>query len=113
MVRLAPGFDADEREFDPRLSEASLQALRAERAADQNPGKFYVHYLRGLMHGDFGFSHSLRRPVSKLLAERGPVTLRLAGWGFIAGWALGLGLAIAAAQWRRALDLFSGSLCSL
>src|SRR5437899_6763417 len=78
MVRLAPGFDADEREFDARLSEASLQALRAERAADQNPGKFYVHYLRGLMHGDFGFSHSLRRPVSKLLAERGPVTLRLA-----------------------------------
>jgi peptide/nickel transport system permease protein len=113
MVRLAPGFDTDEREFDPRLNEASLRSLRAERAGDQNLGKFYLSYLTGLAHGEFGVSHSLRRPVSELLAERGPVTLKLAGWGLIAGWALGLGLAIAASQWKRALDLFSTSLCSL
>ncbi len=113
LIRLAPGFDTDEREFDPRLNEASLQSLRAERAADHNLGKFYLNYLAGLVHGEFGVSHSLRRPVSELLAERGPVTLELAGGGLMAGWAFGLGLAIAAAQWKRALELFSASLCSL
>src|SRR5215831_6644377 len=98
LIRLAPGFDADEREFDPRLNEASIRSLRTERAADYNLGKFYLNYLAGLVRGNFGISHSFRRPVSELLAERGPVTLELAGWGWMAGWALGLGLAIAAAH---------------
>jgi peptide/nickel transport system permease protein len=113
LIRFAPGFGSDEREFDPRLSEDSLRSLRAERAAEQNLGKFYLHYLAGLIHGEFGVSHSLRRPVSELLIERGPVTLQLAGWGLMAGWALGLGLAIATAQWKRTLELFAASLSSL
>jgi peptide/nickel transport system permease protein len=114
LVRLAPGFSVDERELDPRLSEASLQALRAARAADQNVPAFYWNYMRGLIRGEFGFSQSLRRPVSELLAERGPVTLELAGWGLAGGWALGLGMAVVAATGKRtALDLFSASLSSL
>src|SRR5215471_683752 len=88
LIRLAPGFESDEREFDPRLSEASLRSLREERAAEHNLGRFYLHYLAGLTHGEFGVSRSLRRPVSELLIERGPVTLQLAGWGLMAGWAL-------------------------
>src|SRR5215470_1787203 len=94
LIRLAPGFDSDEREFDPRLNEDSIRSLRAERAADQNLGRFYLHYLAGLIHGEFGVSRSLRRPVAELLIERGPVTLQLAGWGLMAGWAVGLGLAV-------------------
>src|SRR5712692_4641884 len=96
LIRLAPGFDTDEREFDPRLNEASLQSLRAERAADHNLGKFYLNYLAGLVHGEFGVSHSLRRPVSELLAERGPVTL--AG---LAAWPLRMGLGCATRMRRR------------
>ena len=64
LVRLAPGFDADEREFDPRLSEASLRAVRAERSGDQNLGKFYLNYLAALVHGDLGVSRSLRPTIS-------------------------------------------------
>jgi hypothetical protein len=37
LVRFAPGFDVDEREIDPRFSEASRQAVRAERAAWSRP----------------------------------------------------------------------------
>jgi peptide/nickel transport system permease protein len=113
LVRLAPGFDVDERELDPRLSEASLQSVRVERADERNLASFYWNYLRRLTHGDLGVSHSLRRPVAELLIERGPVTLRLAGWGLLGGWALGLSLAMAATAWKRvALDFFSVSFAS-
>ena len=36
LVRLAPGFDVDERQLDARLSEETLQLLRAERAGSAN-----------------------------------------------------------------------------
>src|SRR5689334_14437569 len=114
LVRLAPGFDADERELDPRLSEASRQSLRTERAGERNPVAFYWNYLGRLAHGDLGVSHSLRRPVTELLLERGPVTLRLAGWGLAGGWALGLSLAMMATMWKQGiLDFFSVSFASL
>ena len=114
LVRLAPGFDADERELDPRLSEASRQSLRTERTGERNPVAFYWNYLGRLAHGDLGVSHSLRRPVTELLLERGPVTLRLAGWGLAGGWALGLSLAMMATMWKQGiLDFFSVSFASL
>jgi peptide/nickel transport system permease protein len=107
LVRLAPGSDVDEREFDSRLNDDSRHAARESRAAERNLGRFYVGYLAGIMRGDFGVSHSLRRPVRELLAERGPVTLRLVTLGIAFGWVLGVVLAIAA--WRiRAVDLLSG-----
>jgi hypothetical protein len=36
LVRLAPGFDADERELDPHLNAQSVQALRDARRQDRN-----------------------------------------------------------------------------
>jgi peptide/nickel transport system permease protein len=114
LVRLAPGFDVDERELDPRLSEASLQSVREARVEERNLAAFYRNYLRRLGHGDLGVSHSLRRPVAELLRERGPVTLRLTGWGLTGGWVLGLGLAMTVVMWRRAaLDFFSTSLATI
>jgi peptide/nickel transport system permease protein len=114
LVRLAPGYGIDEREFDIRLSESSLESIRASRAAEHNLVMFYASYLGGLIHGNFGISHSLRRPVAELIKERGPVTLRLASVGLLGGWTLGLALALAAAQWKRTpLDLLSVSFCGL
>jgi peptide/nickel transport system permease protein len=113
LVRLAPGADSDERQFDPRFSAASVQALRESRVADRNLLRYYLNYLRGLAHGDFGTSYSLKRPVGELLADRGPATLRLAGTGLIAGWVLGLILAIAATQWKRATDVVASGFIAL
>jgi peptide/nickel transport system permease protein len=115
LVRLAPGADSDERDFDPRFTAASVQALHESRAADRNLGRYYVSYLRGLAHGDFGTSYSLKVPVRQLLIDRGPATLRLAGVGLIAGWVLGLAAAIVATQWKNvAIDaLTSGFLAVL
>ena len=84
LVRLAPGFDSDERELDPSLSAESVRALRQSRAGEHNILSFYASYLRGAFHGDLGTSHALGQPVQDLLRERWPVTVRVAGLGLAA-----------------------------
>ncbi len=101
LVRLAPGFDADERELDPSLSAESLRAIRAERTAQHNILHFYANYLRGALHGDLGTSQALGQPVGNLLRERWPVTLRVAGVGLLLGWLLASTLAFTACLWAR------------
>jgi peptide/nickel transport system permease protein len=101
LVRMAPGFDADERELDPGLSAESVRALHQARADEHNIFRFYAGYLRGAVHGDLGVSHALGQPVQTLLRERWPVTLRVAGVGLLLAWLLGSSLAFAACLWRH------------
>lgn len=101
LVRLAPGFDADERELNPSLSTESVRALRSERAGEHNIVRFYFDYLKGALHGDLGSSHALNQPVRDLLRERWPVTLRVAGIGLLLAWLLGTSMAFAACLWRH------------
>ena len=100
LVRLGPGFGVDERELDSRLSASSQQAIRTERARDNNIAAFYFRYLTGLLHGDFGFSRSLNRPVSELLKQRLPLTMVSLGYGVLAGVSIGLALALLTVWWR-------------
>ena len=100
LVRLGPGFAVDEREFDPRLNAQSIQAIRAERASDNNIALFYGRYLSGLVRGDLGFSRSLNRPVSELLKERLPLTLGSLAYGVLGGMSIGLILATASVWWH-------------
>jgi peptide/nickel transport system permease protein len=100
LVRLGPGFGVDERELDNRLSQESRQAIRAEHAVDNNIGMFYVRYLKGMIHGDLGFSRSLNRPVTELLRERLPLTLGSLAYGVLGGAGIGLALALLTACWR-------------
>jgi peptide/nickel transport system permease protein len=101
LVRLAPGFDVDEEQLDWRLNSESVEALRQARARDRNIAAFYLHYLGRAAHGDFGQSRTLNRPVRELLAERLPVTARLAGLGLLAGWLCALLLAVGTVMARR------------
>jgi peptide/nickel transport system permease protein len=111
LVRFAPGFDVDERELDPRLSQQSVEELRQQRRGNNNIARFYGRYLLNLVHGDLGFSYSLNQPVRTLLAERFPVTLREIGIGLLLGWLLGLGLATSAVVLRACpVDLLAGGI---
>jgi peptide/nickel transport system permease protein len=108
LVRLAPGFSVDEEELDNRLNQGSIKALRQTRASQESLSSFYVHYLDRLVHGDLGTSRTLQQPVTRLLADRFPETLKSVGLGLALGWALGLALAIASALSRSwFIDLFS------
>src|SRR5215831_4848905 len=86
LVRLAPGFDADETALDPHLSSQTIQALRQERAQQHNVLKFYVRSLRLALHGDLGSSLSLKQPVSTLLRDRIPLTFKIVSLGLLMSW---------------------------
>jgi len=100
LVRLAPGFNTDEAQLDPRLNSASVQALKQVRADQSNIFRFYAHSLRRALRGDLGVSLSLGQPVNDLLRERIPLTLRLVGMGLLLSWAAVMALALSAARLR-------------
>jgi peptide/nickel transport system permease protein len=102
LVRYSPGALVDERELDPRLSAASVTAMRAEKAASQNVGAAFVRYFRGVAHGNLGYSTSNNAGISELIVERAPVTFRELAVGLGGGWLVGLGFAIPAGRFRRA-----------
>lgn len=108
LVRLAPGFDADEQQLDPRLSAESVRTLRESRAQERSIFRFYLQYINGAMHGEFGMSHSLSQPVGTLLRERAPLTLRLVALGLLLSWSVAMAMALTSA-WLRvsALDALS------
>jgi len=100
LVRLAPGFDADEEELDPHLNAQSLQALRDARHKDHNVFRFYISYMRRAAGGDLGTSLALGQPARKLLRDRVPLTLRFLLVGLGLAWILSLALALSSA-WLR------------
>ena len=100
MVRLAPGFDVDERELDPRLSPETVAALKAQKAGQHDVVRFYVRFLGRALQGDLGTSQVLNQPVRQLIAERLPVTARLAGAGLLAAWILAFSLAVVTTMMR-------------
>jgi len=100
LVRLAPGFDVDEAQLDPHLNSESIRALRETRLEQRNIFRFYFHSLQRAAHGDLGTSISLNQPVSALLRDRAPLTLRLVGIGLLLSWAAAMAFALSAA-WLR------------
>src|SRR5713226_718571 len=81
LVRLAPGFDVDERQLDPHLNAQSLQALHDAKQHDRNIVRFYLSYMNHALHGDLGTSLALGQPVRTLLHDRIPLTVRLLSSG--------------------------------
>ena len=102
LMRLAPGFDVDEAQLDPHLNSASVQALRQTRLEQHNIFRFYLHSLQRAVHGDLGTSLSLGQPVSTLLRERAPLTLRLVGIGLLLSWTVAMAMGLTAACLRVA-----------
>jgi peptide/nickel transport system permease protein len=100
LVRLAPGFDVDEEQLDPHLNAESVRALRETRLQERNVFAFYIHSLQRAVHGDLGTSLSLGQPVTTLLRERAPLTLKLVTIGLLFSWAVAMAMALSAA-WLR------------
>jgi len=101
LIRFAPGFGIHEQALDPRLSAETLQALERERAGERNPAAFYWHFLTGLARGEAGQSLVFNQPVSRLIRERAPSTIRTVIAGLVLGWAVALLLAAASVLSRR------------
>jgi peptide/nickel transport system permease protein len=94
LVRYAPGFAADEEQWSIHRSSESVERVKAERMKDSNVVLFYARSMRNFLHGDFGVSRSLNRPVRDLLKERSMPTLIAVATGLAGAWSAGLLLTV-------------------
>jgi peptide/nickel transport system permease protein len=108
LARFSPGALVDEGELDSRMSQATLENLRAKRAAENSLGDGFLQFLRGASRGDLGVSRSRNAPIAELIASNAPATLRRIGVGLAGAWFAGLGLAFLAARFHRASALDAG-----
>lgn len=99
IVRLAPGGPFDREQALPATIRANLDRLYG---LDQSLGMQYVHYLRGLVHGDFGPSFNTRDfSVGELIAQGLPLSLTLGAAAIAVGLLMGIPLGVAAATRRN------------
>jgi peptide/nickel transport system permease protein len=105
LIRVSPGYGVDEREFDSRISSASIERIRAEHRDDRGALRIYFGYVSGLVRGDWGDSQVLNRPVKELVRERLPVTARTLGVGLGQGLLFSMIAAAFVTLWRNRLAL--------
>jgi len=97
FIRLLPG--------DPVILMAGERGVSAERHAelmaqfgfDQPLWKQYADYVAGLLHGNFGYSFSTKKPVLGEFMARFPATLELAFCAIVLATVLGVAAGILAA----------------
>lgn len=100
FIRLLPG--------DPVILMAGERGVSPERHAelmaqfgfDQPLWKQYANYVWGLLHGDFGYSFSTKKPVLGEFLARFPATLELAFCAIVLATVLGVAAGILSAVRR-------------
>ena len=103
MLPLAPGDPVDMILAARRIEEptaAQIMALRESFGLDLPLWQRYLHWLSGVLQGDFGLSWRNGEPVLQGLAQRLPATLQLVGTGFAIAIGYSLALALIAARWH-------------
>jgi oligopeptide transport system permease protein len=100
LVFAIPGDPIRALSGDRPVSPGTVAALRAEYHLDDPLLVQYGKYMAGLTHGDFGKNFN-GRPVRDIMAERFPVTIKLAVVAFTFELIVGLFAGILAALRRR------------
>jgi peptide/nickel transport system permease protein len=94
LVELAPGDFFAEMRLDPRISEATLRALRARHGLDRPLPERYLRWAASLARGELGYSFAYGTPVAPLLWPRLRNTLLLTGTATAAAWALAIPIGV-------------------
>ena len=91
---LAPGDFYSEMRLDPRVSAATVEAMRAERGLNRGLAVRYAAWLASIARGEFGYSLAYNQAVGPLLGQRIPATLLLTGTATLVAWLLAIPLGI-------------------
>jgi peptide/nickel transport system permease protein len=86
LAEVAPGTYLDELKLDPRISPATLAAMRDRYGLDQSLPDKYFHWLQSIGRGEMGFSVAYNRPVGPLLWPRVRNTLLLTVPATVLAW---------------------------
>jgi oligopeptide transport system permease protein len=97
MVYALPGDPVRGLFGDKGGSPQVIAQLRHQYGLDQPILVQYWHYMKSMiLHGDFGTQIASGRPVTDVLGDAFPVTLRLAGFSFVIEMVFGIALGIVA-----------------
>ncbi|HEX9780366.1 MAG TPA: ABC transporter permease [bacterium] len=94
FIQAAPGDYFDLLRQNPQISEAVIDALRAQYRLDQPPLIQYGSWLWHLLQGDLGYSFAYKAPVAAVIAGRIGNTLILTGVAMILAWLMAIPLGI-------------------
>jgi len=96
LLHLAPG-DPMARYDDPEMDPRAVLEMRRQFGLDRPVGEQYVRWMASFARGDFGTSLRYERPVSELLFEAIPNTLRLTVAAFVVYIVLGVSIGLLSA----------------
>ncbi|MFJ6074506.1 ABC transporter permease [Streptomyces sp. NPDC093065] len=99
MTYVLPGDPVAALAGDRPLAPSVVRALREQHHLDDPFLVQYGHYLAGLFQGDLGTDFS-GRPVADQMADRWPVTIKLALTAWVVEAVVGIGLGVLAALRR-------------
>jgi len=96
----------------------AIESIKKERGLDKPFVAQYTSWLIGIANADFGYSHSMNRPVKEEFLLRLPNTLMLAGYAIVIMVSLSLLLGILSSIYRgslldRAISIFSSIIISI
>jgi peptide/nickel transport system permease protein len=97
---LAPGDFFSEARLHGRISEETLEAMRAQAGINRPVPVRYVEWVRSIARGEFGHSLAYNAPVGPLLWQRIPGTLLLTATATLLAWLLAVPLGIWNAERR-------------
>ena len=83
---------------------ADIEATRHAYGLDAPLAEQYIHYWKGVLHGDLGLSLRFNQSVSSLIAQRYPLTLQLTVAALLVAILLSVPAGIRSAQRRNRWD---------
>ena len=106
---LAPGSYFDEMKLNPQISSATVAALRSQYGLDQPLPLRYEHWVKSVLHGEWGYSFAYNLPVRGLVVIRARNTLLLTSLAAALAWLIAIPLGVWTAsrpgQWEERLSM--------
>src|SRR5689334_16060239 len=99
-AHMAPS-DPVENKLGEKATAEQRATMRRHYGLDQPLLVQYVRYVGGVLHGDFGESFKLEKPVSELIAVKFPVTAQLAITALLFSMVVGLPAGAVAAYFHN------------
>ncbi|HXY16331.1 MAG TPA: ABC transporter permease [Terriglobales bacterium] len=103
LIHLVPG-DPILQMLGEGAPAADVQAARHAYGLDVPLGEQYLHYWKGVLHGDLGPSLRFNQNVGRLIAQRYPYTLQLTIASLLVAIALSIPAGVRSAQRRNRWD---------
>lgn len=110
VFHVLPGNGADALLTGDRLVSQQLRDHTEQRLGLDRPLIVqYGKYWSGILQGDMGTSFSTGRPVTDMLRDAAPASLRLAFWALVLEIVIGIGLAVAVFRKQRLRQMVSAA----